>query len=37
VALGGQVLFPPADLSIGRYAVLSDPQGGMFAVLASTR
>jgi predicted enzyme related to lactoylglutathione lyase len=37
VALGGQVLFPPADLPVGRYAVLSDPQGGMFALLASTR
>jgi predicted enzyme related to lactoylglutathione lyase len=37
VALGGQVLFPPENLPIGRYAVLSDPQGGMFAVLASAR
>ena len=35
VALGGRVLRPPTNLSIGRYAVLSDPQGGLFAVLAS--
>ena len=32
--LGGRVLQPPTSLSIGRYAVLEDPQGGMFAVLA---
>jgi predicted enzyme related to lactoylglutathione lyase len=34
-ALGGAVLQPPTSLPIGRYAVLTDPQGGMFAVLAS--
>jgi predicted enzyme related to lactoylglutathione lyase len=37
MALGGRMLFPPMSLQIGRYAVLSDPQGGMFAVLASNR
>jgi predicted enzyme related to lactoylglutathione lyase len=36
-ALGGHVLRPPTTLSIGRYAVLSDPQGGLFAVLAGNR
>jgi hypothetical protein len=36
-ALGGTVLQPPTSLPIGRYAVLADPQGGMFAVLASNR
>ncbi len=35
LALGGAVLQPPTSLPIGRYAVLADPQGGMFAVLAS--
>jgi predicted enzyme related to lactoylglutathione lyase len=34
-ALGGQVLQPPTSLPIGRYAVLADPQGGLFSVLAS--
>ncbi|HEX9998996.1 MAG TPA: VOC family protein [Actinoplanes sp.] len=33
-AIGGEVLQPPTNLSIGRYAVLADPQGGLFAVLA---
>lgn len=37
VSLGGAVLQPPTSLPIGRYAVLADPQGGMFAVLASNR
>ncbi|WP_433299858.1 VOC family protein [Actinoplanes sp. CA-030573] len=36
-ALGGLVVYPPTSLPIGRYAVLEDPQGGMFAVLASNR
>jgi len=35
VSLGGRVMQPPTSLSIGRYAVLTDAQGGMFAVLAS--
>jgi predicted enzyme related to lactoylglutathione lyase len=37
VALGGRVVHQPTDLPIGRYAVLEDAQGGMFAVLASSR
>jgi predicted enzyme related to lactoylglutathione lyase len=35
--LGGRVVQPPTSLSIGRFAMLSDPQGGTFAVLASNR
>ncbi|MFC5745470.1 VOC family protein [Actinomadura rugatobispora] len=31
--LGGAVPVPPADLPIGRFAVLSDPQGGHFSVI----
>ncbi len=31
---GGQVLNGPIDISVGRLAVLMDPQGAMFAVLA---
>jgi uncharacterized protein len=37
MALGGLVVHPPTSLPIGRYAVLEDGQGGMFAVLASNR
>lgn len=37
VALGGYVIRQPTTLPIGRYAILEDPQGGMFAVLASNR
>ena len=37
VALGGRLLQPPTTLPIGRYAVLEDPQGGLFAILASSR
>jgi predicted enzyme related to lactoylglutathione lyase len=36
-ALGGRILQPPASRPIGRYAVLEDPQGGVFAVLATSR
>jgi uncharacterized protein len=36
-ALGGQVLSPPADFAMGRCAVLEDPQGGTFSILASNR
>ncbi|MBI1763171.1 MAG: VOC family protein [Acidobacteria bacterium] len=33
-ALGGQVCLPPTDIpNTGRFAVLSDPQGGTFAVI----
>ncbi|MBU2667735.1 VOC family protein [Actinoplanes bogorensis] len=33
LALGGSVLMVPTTLPIGRYAVLTDAQGGLFAVL----
>ncbi|WP_305787762.1 VOC family protein [Symbioplanes lichenis] len=32
-SLGGRVIHPPTTLPIGRYAVLEDPQGGVFAIL----
>jgi predicted enzyme related to lactoylglutathione lyase len=32
-ALGGKVVAPPMDIPQGRFAVLSDPQGGVFAVI----
>jgi predicted enzyme related to lactoylglutathione lyase len=35
LALGGRVLQPPTTLPIGRYAVLEDPEGGIFSVLAT--
>jgi uncharacterized protein len=34
-SLGGQIVTPPTDLPIGRYAVLTDPQGGVFSILQS--
>lgn len=34
-SLGGRVLRQPVNIEIGRYAVLADRQGGMFAILAS--
>ncbi|WP_045740471.1 VOC family protein [Actinoplanes rectilineatus] len=33
-ALGGHVLHPPTTIAVGRYAVIEDPQGGTFAILA---
>ncbi len=34
-ALGGQVLMPPMDVpTVGRMAVLKDPQGAVFSVMA---
>ncbi|BFU47519.1 VOC family protein [Krasilnikovia sp. MM14-A1004] len=33
-ALGGRVAHPPTSFPMGRYAVLEDPQGGTFAILA---
>jgi predicted enzyme related to lactoylglutathione lyase len=33
VELGGQAPVPPSDIPPGRFAVLSDPQGGFFSVL----
>jgi uncharacterized protein len=35
-ALGGQVLREPMDLSTGRLAVLRDPQGAAFNIIAAT-
>jgi predicted enzyme related to lactoylglutathione lyase len=35
--LGGRILQTPASRPIGRYAVLEDPQGGVFAILATSR
>jgi predicted enzyme related to lactoylglutathione lyase len=35
-ALGGRIVSPPTSIAVGRYAVLEDPQGGTFAVLASS-
>ncbi len=34
--LGGQVNMPPMDMAMGRFAVLSDPQGGVVAVFETT-
>jgi predicted enzyme related to lactoylglutathione lyase len=31
--LGGQVIVPPMDIPVGRFAVASDPQGAVFAVI----
>ncbi len=33
VELGGTVQVPPTDIPPGRFAVLNDPQGGMFSVM----
>lgn len=32
--LGGRVVHPPTSFPMGRYAVLEDPQGGTFSILA---
>jgi predicted enzyme related to lactoylglutathione lyase len=33
--LGGRVMLPPADIpNTGRFAILSDPHGASFALLA---
>lgn len=34
--LGGTVAVPPTDIPPGRFAVLSDPQGAMFSIIAMT-
>ena len=34
-ALGGRIVRPPTTIAVGRYAVIEDPQGGSFAVLAT--
>lgn len=31
--LGGTLMMPPMDVEAGRFALLQDPQGGMFAVI----
>ena len=31
--LGGDIKVPPTDMSVGRFAVLSDSQGAVFSVL----
>jgi predicted enzyme related to lactoylglutathione lyase len=31
--LGGKISVPPTDMSVGRFAVLNDPQGAVFSVL----
>jgi hypothetical protein len=36
-ALGGRVVHPPTTISVGRYALIEDPQGGTFAILSGTR
>ncbi|MEU4419462.1 VOC family protein [Actinoplanes sp. NPDC024001] len=33
-ALGGRIVSPPTTIAVGRYAVLEDPQGATFAILA---
>jgi uncharacterized protein len=33
--LGGEVVVPPTDIPPGMFAVLSDPQGGVFSVISS--
>jgi predicted enzyme related to lactoylglutathione lyase len=35
VKLGGSVIKPPEDMPYGRWADVADPQGGVFAVIAS--
>lgn len=32
-AAGGTVVMPPMDVPAGRFALVQDPQGGMFAVI----
>jgi hypothetical protein len=36
VALGGRISVRPTDFPMGRFAVLNDPQGGTFSILAGT-
>jgi predicted enzyme related to lactoylglutathione lyase len=33
VALGGKLRVPPCDISVGRFAVLADPEGAVFSVI----
>ena len=32
--LGGQIVMPPTDIEPGRFAVVTDPTGAMFNVIA---
>jgi len=34
--LGGQVMMPPTDIEPGRFAVVADPTGAAFNVIAMT-
>ncbi|MFC7529420.1 VOC family protein [Actinoplanes sp. GCM10030250] len=36
-ALGGRIVHQPTSISVGRYALVEDPQGGTFAILAPVR
>ncbi|MEV6305077.1 VOC family protein [Actinoplanes sp. NPDC051861] len=36
-ALGGRIVRPPTMISVGCYALIEDPQGGRFAILAPAR
>jgi predicted enzyme related to lactoylglutathione lyase len=33
VELGGKVCVPPTDISVGRFAVVSDPSGATFSII----
>ena len=35
--LGGRVIVPPTTFPMGRYAVVEDPEGGTFSILAGNR
>jgi predicted enzyme related to lactoylglutathione lyase len=35
--LGGRIVQPPTTFPMGRYAVIEDPQGGTFSILATAR
>jgi predicted enzyme related to lactoylglutathione lyase len=35
--LGGKIMVPPTDMSVGRFSVLADPQGAVFTVLKLTQ
>ena len=35
VQLGGRVIGAPETFQMGRYAIIEDPQGGVFSILAS--
>jgi len=30
---GGKVCVPPTDISVGRFAVVEDPNGGFFSII----